>query len=83
METTRNKFFYMKIMFLIAVFIVERLIFVFMKKVSIGIFHISRLFIRFCLGKVKFTSSIGFDGLTVKLEERKKVDKSNFEAGFE
>lgn len=70
-------------MLLIAVYFVERLIFVFMKKVSLGIFHISRLFIRFCLGKVKFTSSIGFDGLSIKLEERKKIDNSNFEAGFE
>lgn len=54
-----------------------------MKKFSFGVFHVSRLFLRFCVGKVKFNFTVGFDGLTVSLTERKKRDVSLFEVGVD
>jgi hypothetical protein len=55
----------------------------FMKKVAVGFFHVSRLFVRLVLNKARFEAFVGFDGISFSIKERKKTETKGFDIGVE
>lgn len=54
-----------------------------MVKFSKGVFHIGRLFVKLVLNKATINCSVGLDGLTFSIKERKKNESKGFEMGVD